>query len=234
MDGSVAPRVCCVSPSVVPQPADWDAATTAMTGYCVLEDPAQWEPEAALAAFLAGGGGPAVFVGFGSMTRLDPAARARVVVPAAREAGVRVVLQLGWSGAASADTADSDHVYYVGAAPHSKLFPLVAAVVHHGGSGTTAAGLAAGRPTLVCPVGADQFMWGARVYRELGCGPAPVELARLTPALLAARLRELVGDAGFRARAAELAARMAREDGAARAADVVEAEGRRCGKMTAE
>ena len=105
--------------------------------------------------------------------------------------------------------------------------------MHHGGAGTTAAGLAAGRPTLICPIGADQPFWGARVHRELGCGPKPVPLARLTPALLAARLRELVGDDGYRRSAAELAARIACEDGLARAVEVVEAEGRRCGKMPA-
>jgi len=233
-DGSMAPRMCCVSPSVIPQPSDWGSETT-MTGYWRLEDPSQWEPDAALAAFLAAAGGPVVYIGFGSMTVLEPAALAAIVLPAVREAGVRAVLQLGWSGAAGADSGagSSASVHYLDAAPHAKLFPLVAAVVHHGGAGTTAAGLSAGRPTLICPIGADQYMWGARVHRELGCGPAPVELVRLTPARLAARLRELVGDAGFRTRAAELAARIAREDGLARAVEIVEAEGRRCGKMPA-
>jgi sterol 3beta-glucosyltransferase len=165
------------------------------------------------------------------MTRLPPAALAAIVLQAAREAGVRVVLQLGWSSDAGAAPAACRDDFYLGDAPHSKLFPLLAAVVHHGGAGTTAAGLAAGRPTLICPIGADQFMWGARVHRELGCGPAPVELVRLTPALLAARLRELVGCAGFRLRAAELAACIAREDGVGRAVGFIEAEGRRCGKV---
>jgi hypothetical protein len=91
------------------------------------------------------------------------------------------------------------------------------------GAGTTAAGLAAGRPTLICPLGADQHMWAAIAHRELGVGPPPVALARLTPALLAARLRALVTDAGFRARAAALAAEIAKDDGLARAVEVVEA-----------
>jgi UDP:flavonoid glycosyltransferase YjiC (YdhE family) len=74
-------------------------------------------------------------------------------------------------------------------------------------------------------------MWAAIVHRKLGCGPPPVALARLTPTLLAARLRALVADAGFRARAEALAAEIAKEDGLARAVEVVETEGRRCGKM---
>ena len=233
-DGSVAPRMCCVSPTVIARPDDWDDKTF-MTGYWRLDDPAQWRPAADLAAFLAGAGAqPVVYIGFGSMTALAPAALAALVLPAVRDAGVRAVLQLGWSGAAAADAAaaaaDPD-VFYLDAAPHAKLFPLVAAVVHHGGAGTTAAGLAAGRPTLVCPIGADQHMWAAIVHRKLGCGPPPVALARLTPTLLAARLRALVADAGFRARAEALAAEIAKEDGLARAVEVVETEGRRCGKM---
>ena len=228
-DGMVAPRLCCVSPSVIPQPNDWDTATT-MTGYWRLEDPAQWAPDDALAAFLAGADRPVVYIGFGSMTVLEPAALVAIVLPAVREAGVRAVLQLGWSGDVI-DAAAAD-VYYLDVAPHAKLFPLVSAVVHHGGAGTTAAGLSAGRPTLICPIGADQPMWGDRVHRELGCGPKPIPLAKLTPALLASRLHALVSDAGFCTRATELAARIAREDGLARAVEVIEAEGRRCGKMS--
>jgi sterol 3beta-glucosyltransferase len=228
-DGKVAPRMCCISPSVIPQPNDWDTSTT-MTGYWRLEDPAQWAPDDELTAFLAGAGRPVVYIGFGSMTVLEPAALVDIVVPAVREAGVRAVLQLGWSGDAI-DAAGAD-VYFLDVAPHAKLFPLVSAVVHHGGAGTTAAGLSAGRPTLICPIGADQPMWGDRVHRELGCGPKPIPLAKLTPALFASRLRALVSDAGFRTRATELATRIAREDGLARAVEVIEAEGRRCGKMS--
>ena len=246
IDGSVAPRMCCASPSVVPPPSDWDAATTTMTGYWRLEEQAQWAPGAALAAFLAAARAaarPAVYVGFGSMTRVEPAALAAIVLPALRQAGVRAVLQLGWSGSSSSSSSSSgggggggggeeqDVFYLDEPVPHAALFPLMAAVVHHGGAGTTAAGLAAGRPTLICPIGADQFWWGARVHRELRCGPPPVELVCLTPALLAARLRARVGEEGFHLRAAELAQRIAQEDGLARAVEIIEAEGRRCGKM---
>jgi sterol 3beta-glucosyltransferase len=234
-DGSVAPRLCCVSPSVVPQPADWDALTT-MAGYWRLDDPADWTPDAALVAFLAGAAAaqpptPVVYIGFGSMTRLEPRALAQVVGPAVRLAGVRAVLALGWSGSLADAGVSSDDVHLLEAAPHAKLFPLLSAVVHHGGAGTTAAGLSAGRPTLVCPVGADQFMWGDRVHRQLGCGPAPVELAKLTTPLLAARLRELVCTPAYLVRATELAKKIAGEDGLALAVQVIEGEGKRQGKL---
>jgi sterol 3beta-glucosyltransferase len=107
-DGSVAPRMCCVSPTVIARPDDWDDKTF-MTGYWRLDDPAQWRPGADLAAFLAGAGAqPVVYIGFGSMTALAPAALAAIVLPAVRDAGVRAVLQLGWSGAADAAAAAAD------------------------------------------------------------------------------------------------------------------------------
>ena len=237
-DGSVAPRMCAISPSVFAQPADWDAQTT-MAGFWRLDDPSDWKPDAALSAFLGRASSPVVFIGFGSMTRLEPLALAKIVVPAVRQAGVRAVLGLGWSGSLSEALAGAaqggggggDDVFLLKAAPHSKLFPLMSAVVHHGGAGTTAAGLSAGCPTLICPVGADQPMWGEHVHHRLRCGPAPVALDKLSTAVLAARLRELVGNASFRERAQELAARIAREDGLAVAVRVIEDEARRRGKM---
>ena len=80
-DGKVAPRMCCISPSVIPQPSDWDTLTT-MTGYWRLEDPAQWAPDDALTAFLAGAGRPVVYIGFGSdgaATPSTPRARTSII-----------------------------------------------------------------------------------------------------------------------------------------------------------
>ncbi len=78
----------------------------------------------------------------------------------------------GWGGIKSEDLPDT--VYSIDKAPHTKLFPLMKGLVHHGGAGTTYAGLFAGRPTFVVPHFFDQPYWGRRVY-ELGCGPAPVK-----------------------------------------------------------
>jgi UDP:flavonoid glycosyltransferase YjiC (YdhE family) len=118
-------------------------------------------------------------------------------------------------------TSDDD-VLAVRDVPHSWLFPRVAAVVHHGGAGTTAAGLRAGVPTIVCPFFGDQPYWGERVA-ALGAGPSPLPFRALTVPDLAARLRRATSDPSIRERAAVLGTRLRAEDGIARALDVLDA-----------
>ena len=106
--------------------------------------------------------------------------------------------------------------------PSAGCFPRVAAVVHHGGAGTTAAGLLAGRPTVVCPFQGDQHFWGAAVQRA-GAGPEPLPVKNLRAAKLAAAIRTALDDPGIRDRASGLARRIGREDGPGRASEQVEA-----------
>ena len=215
--GGLAIRLCAVSPAVVPRPQDWDADAH-MTGYWFLDEGQDWQPDPALAAFLAAGP-PPIYVGFGSMPVRDPETLARAIVEGTRRAGVRAILATGWGGLAAADVPDTVHI--IDGAPHDALFPRVAAVVHHGGAGTTAAGLRAGRPTLVCPLSVDQPFWGKRVAR-LGCGPPPLPLNRLTADRLAARLKDRVENPAVRAGAGAIAERLADEDGVGVAVSVIE------------
>jgi UDP:flavonoid glycosyltransferase YjiC (YdhE family) len=105
--------------------------------------------------------------------------------------------------------------------PHSWLFPRVAAVVHHGGAGTVAAGLLAARPTVVCPFQGDQHFWGGAVARA-GAGPRPLAAKKLTRRNLASAIRIAVGDSGMQRRAAELSERIKDEDGTGQASEEVE------------
>ncbi|MCP2636085.1 glycosyltransferase [Microbacterium sp. HD4P20] len=216
-DGARVPVLYPFSRHVVPVPPDYPA-TAHVTGYWFRERAEVWHPPAELEAFLAGGR-PAVYVGFGSMGFGAKATeRGRVVLGALREAGVRAVVARGW-GALEADS--SEDVMVVDHVPHDWLFPRVSAVVHHGGSGTTAAGLRAGRPTLICPVLGDQPFWGRRVH-ELGAGPQPLPLRRARVPSLAERIRDLVGDPAYAAAAARVAEGIAAEDGTGRAVAVLE------------
>ena len=201
------------SPAVVPRPADWPALWH-VTGYWFLEPPVDWQPPEELNRFLADGP-PPVYVGFGSMTARDPRELTDIAVEALRAAGQRGVLLSGWAGLAT-DSEVPDHVCVVSDVPHAWLFPRVATVVHHGGAGTTAAGLRAGVPTIVTPVGGDQAFWGARVAR-LGAGPPPIPSRELTAARLAAAIRTATTDPGMRRRAAALGERIRAEDGVAAA-----------------
>nr|WP_255578904.1 glycosyltransferase [Deinococcus sp. RIT780] len=209
------PTLHGISPAVLPRPADWDAAQH-LTGYWFLPQEA-WTPLPALEAFL-NAGPPPVSIGFGSMTTPDPQATTRAVVRALERSGQRAVLLSGWGGLSAADVPDS--VFVTDSVPHDWLFPRVAAVVHHGGAGTTAAGLAAGVPNVVVPFFGDQPFWGDRVQR-LGVGPAPVPRRALNERTLADALTRAVTDAGMKERAAALGARIRTEDGVARAAKVI-------------
>nr|BFE83924.1 hypothetical protein GCM10020093_065250 [Planobispora longispora] len=154
-------------------------------------------------------------MGFGSMVPGDPAATAGTVVAALRAAGVRGVLQgLPYGGA--------DDMFAAGDTDHAWLFPRTAAVVHHGGAGTTGTALRAGVPGVVCPFFSDQPFWGARVA-ALGAGPAPLPVRRLTAAALTWRVARAVRDEGMRATAARLGERLRAEDGVARACEALEA-----------
>ncbi|MEM8600778.1 MAG: glycosyltransferase, partial [Bacteroidota bacterium] len=167
-NGAPLPVMQAFSPRVVP--ATWPPYV-ATTGFWHLADQVDWSPPDDLAAFLDAGPSP-VYVGFGSMKGQRGAERARAVSEAVQLAGVRAVLALGWGGLDLADVALPATCFALPTAPHGWLFPRMAAVVHHGGAGTTAAGLRAGCPSVVCPFFGDQPFWGRRVH-ALGAGPEP-------------------------------------------------------------
>lgn len=216
--GRPVPVMYAYSPEVVPTPADWPPTTIA-AGYWFLDRPDGWQPPADLARFIEGGP-PPVYVGFGSMTTADPAATARLVADALRLAGLRGVLATGWGGLDRA--ALPADVFALEAAPHDWLFPQMAAVVHHGGAGTTAAGLRAGRPSVVVPFIGDQVFWGHRVH-ALGVGPRPIPQKRLSAERLAEALRQATDPETVR-RAAKVGARLRAEDGVRNAVNFVAAQ----------
>ena len=197
---------------VAPAPPDWGPGS-AVTGYWVLPDAAGWTPPPGLEAFL-DGGEPPVYIGFGSMIHSAPEHTARTVLAALARAGRRGIISAGWGGLRAEDLPRN--VFAVGSVPHEWLFARVAAVVHHGGAGTTAAGLRAGRPTVITPFFGDQGFWGRRVH-ALGVGPRPVPFQRITEEWLAGAISEAVGSAEIRRRAGDLGARLRLEDGVQRA-----------------
>lgn len=195
------------SPNVVAPPADWPPQVR-VTGYWFDETDTA-PPPAALTTFLQRGA-PPVYVGFGSMSGHQEEALTSIVLGALRRCGLRGVLATGWGGLGAAPLPDD--ILMLDWAPHDWLFPRTAAIVHHGGAGTTAAGLRSGVPQVIVPFFGDQHFWGQRV-RELGVGPAPVARRRLTAARLTAALAAAAGDPQVRARAAAAGARIRAEDG---------------------
>ena len=204
------------SPSVIPKPSDWQ--NTHVTGYWFLDAAPNWTPPSALMEFLQGGS-PPVYIGFGSMGNRNPEETADLVLQALAKTQQRAIMLSGWSGLHKENLPDS--VYLVDSVPHAWLFPHVAAVVHHGGAGTTAAGLRAGVPTIIIPFFGDQGFWGQRVA-ELGVGTEPIPRKRLTVEQLAQAIQKAVTDQKMRQRAANLGAKIQTEDGIANAVAVVQ------------
>ena len=137
------------------------------------------------------------------------------------DTGHRVIMATGWGGlTANTGGIPADQVQVVESIPHDWLFPRTRAVIHHGGAGTTVAGLRAGRPTLICPVLGDQPFWGHQVHR-IGAGPAPIPQRRLDRDRFEAAVHQLADDR-IRRNAADLGRLIQAEDGIAKAIAVIE------------
>lgn len=205
------------SPHIVPRPSDWRAGLEVAGYWWPAIDP-QWRPDATIGNFLAAGA-PPVFVGFGStMTSAAQAQRiSELVRNALHLAGVRGIVQSGWAGI---DVA-GDGILMVDEVPHNWLFPRLAAVVHHCGAGTTAAGLRAGVPAVAAPGLGDQPFW-ARRLRDLGLSADTIGQRAMTAERLANAIRIAVTDQELRDRSRRFADILAAEDGAAHVVSTVD------------
>jgi vancomycin aglycone glucosyltransferase len=203
-----------ISPWLAPPSAAWRHAYR-YTGYCHGEhhDPLPEDLE----AFLDDGPEP-VYVGFGSVSLDDPGRLTRRVLAAAKRAGCRLVLGRGWTGLGSDELPGT--AFLVGEVEHQRLFPRLAGVAHHGGSGTVHTAARAGVPQFVMPQLADQFYWGSRVH-ALGLGPRPAPPGRVSIRELTAAFGRLTRDAETAARARAVARAIGREDGIRRAVQII-------------
>jgi len=213
-DGRPIPAMHGFSRHLIPRPEDWPE-TAIVTGYWFLNQEEHWNPPRSLTEFLARGE-PPVYFGFGSIFGRNPKRVTQIILEAVRRTGVRAILASGWGGLEPTDSAQSESVLFIEAAPHSWLFPQVNAVVHHGGCGTTAAGLLAGKPNIICPFFGDQPFWGRHIER-LRVGPSPVPQKRLTVESLCHAIDMAMSDATMRENAAVLGRRLCKENGTSNA-----------------
>ena len=219
INGHPVPVLYAMSSLLMPRPRGWDEHIH-MTGFWLDETDDDYQPSAELSAFLSAGKKP-VYIGFGSMTSGDMGEMLSIVQEAIRLSGVRAIIATGWG---EGDPEPQKNVFVVkGYVPHDWLFKQVSAVVHHGGAGTTAAGLCAGCPTLVIPFGGDQPFWAMRV-RMMGLGPTPIRREKLTAQRLARALRNLTTVKSYQVAAAEMGERLRTENGVETAATLIETE----------
>lgn len=227
------PQICAVSPSLCPQPADWPAEKF-MGGWWFLSAGADYSPPAELAAFLKH---RPVYIGFGSMTGNVEFCRtlSTLAIKSLQLAGVKGVLLGGWAGLTrenldvSTDEGKSlyawaqENVFEVESCPHDWLFPQCAAVVHHGGAGTLAAGIRAGVPTIVCAAQGDQPFHGS-IVQERGIGRylGMVGSSKLTPEVIASGIKEVTTDQSITAAASTMGEQVREENGIANAIDFID------------
>jgi UDP:flavonoid glycosyltransferase YjiC (YdhE family) len=210
------PMLSAYSPTIIPHPVDWPESVH-ITGDFHLKSPVDWMPPKELQSYL-DAGIPPVYIGFGSISGSKSEELLDIVMEALEKSGLRGILLTGWGGIHS--RVKSDNVFVVDSVPHSWLFPKMAAIVHHGGAGTTAEGLRAGVPAVIIPFAFDQFFWGKRI-NALGLGPAPIPRKKLTADRLANAIRIAVTDPAIKQRAADCGMAVRSEDGVGNAVKVI-------------
>ena len=210
------PLFYAYSPTVIPRPADWPDRIH-VTGFWFSDPPPGWTPPRDLVAFLESGP-PPVYVGFGSMPCGSAEDTLKLILKALELSHQRSVLLSGWAGIGE-DRKLPEYALGVESVPHSWLFPRMSAVVHHGGAGTTGAGLRAGVPSIVTPFVADQPNWARRI-EALGVGPRAIPFRELTAELLADAIRQATSDTAMRQRASALGERIRHEDGVGTTVDM--------------
>lgn len=212
------PILCGYSPSVLPVSEDLPRHVS-ITGYWFLDPHPNWQPEPALTAFLKLTPRP-IYIGFGSMG--NPAKNqntTNIILKTLAQTGVRAVLSTGWSGLGT-DRPLPENIFLIKDTPHRWLFPQMAAIVHHGGAGTTGAALSAGVPSLIVPHFGDQYYWGRRVA-ELGVGPEPIVRKKLSVEKFAEAISIALSDSTMRERASRLSATITAEDGVNQAVQII-------------
>jgi sterol 3beta-glucosyltransferase len=222
-DGTPVTVLHSFSRHVLPRPADWPPYAH-VTGYWPLAAEPGWSPPRRLAEFL-GHSDPVVYLGFGSMPTPESERLAAAVMMAISQAGARAVVTS--LSPELRRLLPASRFLVIKSAPHDWLFPRVQAIVHHGGAGTAAAAVLAGRPQIIWPFGVDQHFW-ARRLTSLGVAPQALPVRALDGRTLAAAVNRVLGDREMASRAAGLGACVRAEDGLGQAvARLEEAAGAR-------
>ena len=207
------PSVISCSNFIFPRPTDWNEHIH-QTGYWFVEEPQTYTPPAELTEFI-NGGEPPIYFGFGSVfDRSEQEQFVQIITEALRYTGRRGIL-----GGMGEISPLPTHLFAVQNVSHSWLFPRMAAVCHHGGAGTSAAGFRAGIPSIIIPFSNDQYAWAHRAH-DIGVGSKPIPKKKLTVDLLIASIEEAF-DPLVIEKAKALANHLAGESGAMDCAKVI-------------
>lgn len=205
------PKIVAASESLIAPASDWPK-NVHVTGHLQLVKQHNFIPPRSLLEFL-DKGPPPLYIGFGSLTFNCNRKMTEALLATLQKMGERAILSGSFSHVQKERLPH--HLLWIDSVPHDWLFPKVAAVIHHGGAGTTHAGLIAQKPTLIIPFVVDQFHWGELIYR-LGCGPKPIPAKRFSQELFRKAIEQLLNKESYRIEAKRLSEKMEQENAAQR------------------
>ncbi|MGR9099127.1 MAG: glycosyltransferase [Gammaproteobacteria bacterium] len=210
-------NLVAVDPVFCPAPSEW-APVHRACGFLNLPATAEsWRMPDSLTRFLEAGD-PPVYMTFGSLQQAVAEWAMELFVEAAERANVRAVIQSG-SPNYPAGIQRGD-LYFIGRHPHQPLFRRCAAVVHHGGAGTTHSATLSGCPSVVVPFMDEQLFWGCRL-EKLGLGGKPLPADQVTASALAGRIAAVVESGRMRNEARRIGGEMGRRDGVSEAVGLI-------------
>jgi sterol 3beta-glucosyltransferase len=215
-------NLIAVSPVFCQPRRDWTEKFKVCGFFNLPDDAMDWEMEPSLKAFLQNDVAP-VFITFGSLMPRTEVLRKETIqlfTEAVALARCRAIIQIEQSELQNYPATDQN--YYTARTPHAKVFPYCAAVVHHGGAGTTQSATKAGVPSIVVAHIAEQLFWGKTMQR-LGIAPPPLQRRSLSAAQLAKRIKLVINTPVMKQTAENLSSNMAEENGVANATKIIEA-----------
>jgi sterol 3beta-glucosyltransferase len=212
-------NLVAVSPALFPPPPDWEQRYHLCGFLNIPEKGESWQMPENLKQFLAAAE-PPVHITFGSMIASDPSPRniTQLLIQAVRLAGCRAIIQSNWTELN--DLPEFPNIYRMISAPHQHIFPHCAAVIHHGGAGTTQAATLAGCPSIVVEHSSDQPLWGSLLQRR-GIAPKLLHRRSISAAKLARAIRRVLDTPAMAEKAKTIGARMQAEDGLTRAVELI-------------
>ncbi len=210
------PIIYGISPSVFTRPEDW-SDNIHLTGFWFVDPPENWTPPQDLEKFLQTEPSP-LYIGFGSMSSQKPEEFTDLIIKTLEKTNERAVIYSGWGGLSGQNLPDS--IIIVDLVPHAWLFSKVKAVIHHGGAGTTAAGLRAGIPSIIIPYHGDQPFWG-HLVNKLNVGPAPIPRKNLTINRLVKAIEKVSTDQEMQEQASVLGKKIQEENGVDQAVAII-------------
>ncbi len=219
LHGEEVPTLYPYSPVISPKPHEYSNEKY-LTGFWVNETRNDYEPDKRLADFLSVGSKP-IYIGFGSAVGGNFDQALAVVLKSLKRTNQRAILSSGWGNLKAIDLPET--VLQVDYVPHHWLFQQVSAVAHHGGAGTTGAGIRAKVPSIIIPFGGDQPFWGNRVYK-LGIGPKPILRSKLNVDNLSDAIYQATHDEQMIEKSKLIGDLLSEENGTLNAIEIIESK----------